>query len=173
MSNRIPLEGIDYTSKDYMAYKSLMLEQLTLKMPEYTDHSETDAGIVLLELLAMGLDITSYYNDIVAGETFFVTAVQRRNVLKWCKLLGYVPKSATPSQFKQVFILSRISDTDYLVPKGTTIHTVAAAAENSVYFETAADFYIPAGNLGDEKDTEGNYLFLADLIQGQIGRAHV
>ena len=41
-------QGIDYTSRDYAAFKDLMINKLREKMPEYTDTSETDAGIVII-----------------------------------------------------------------------------------------------------------------------------
>ena len=41
--------GIDYTSRDYASIKQDMLAMLKSRMPDYTDTSETDAGIVLLE----------------------------------------------------------------------------------------------------------------------------
>ena len=56
---RKPTQNIDYTSRDYEAYRELMLQKLREKIPEYTDTSQTDAGIVLLECLANGLDILS------------------------------------------------------------------------------------------------------------------
>ena len=64
--SRIPTTGIDYTSRDYEAYRTLMIEKLQEKMPEYTDTSSTDAGIVIIEALANGLDILSLYSDIIS-----------------------------------------------------------------------------------------------------------
>ena len=61
--SRVPTQGIDYTSRDYEAYRELMIQKLQEKMPEYTDVSQTDAGIVILECLANGLDILSMYSD--------------------------------------------------------------------------------------------------------------
>ena len=65
---RIATDGIDYTNRDYEAYKEMLIQNLQEKMPEYTDTRETDAGIVILECLANGLDILSMYNDAVANE---------------------------------------------------------------------------------------------------------
>lgn len=164
--SRVPTPGIDYTSKDYDAFRQQMLTQLGIKMPEYTDMRESDAGIVLLDLLAQGLDVISYYQDVMANEAFLVTAEQRNNVLKWCQMLSYIPRAATPAEFKQVFILSSAQLTDTTIPQGTVVKTVNSAIEAEVKFETIADLVIPAGNLGNEQDKSGNYLFQADVIQG-------
>ncbi len=157
---------IDYTNKDYEAFRNFMLEQLGILMPEYTDRSETDAGIVLLELLAKGLDIISFYQDVIANEAFLVTEEQRANALKWCNMLGYAPKNAVPAKVKQVFFLSEIQDTPVIIPAGTRIKTDEDISENAVLFETFDDLTIPAGQLGNEKDTFGNYLYTVDAVHG-------
>lgn len=163
--SRKPTEGIDYTSKDYESYRSDMIKQLGIKMPEYTDIRQSDAGIVILELLAQGLDVLSYYQDAIANEAFLVTAEQRNNALKWCKMLDYIPKSSTPSEFTQVFVLSSRQQTDTVIPEGTRVKTVGTTAESSIYFETTEDLVIPAGALGDEMEN-GEYLYSVKVIQG-------
>ena len=65
---RTATNGIDYTDKDYESFRAKMLETLQKKMPEYTDLRESDAGVVIIELLAMGLDVLSMYQDIYANE---------------------------------------------------------------------------------------------------------
>ena len=135
-------------------------------MPEYTDIRQSDAGIVILELLAQGLDILSYYQDVIANEAFLVTQEQRSNALKWCQMLSYVPKSSTPSEFYQVFVLSSVQNEDTIIPKGTVVKTVGSTAEPSVSFETQEDFIIPAGALGNEKSESGDYLYKTKIVQG-------
>ena len=49
--SRLPTKNIDYTSRDYEAFRDLLITKLQEKMPEYTDTSETDAGIVIIEAL--------------------------------------------------------------------------------------------------------------------------
>ena len=164
--SRTPTNGIDYTSKDYESFRTDMINQLKVKMPEYTDLRQSDAGIVLLELLAQGLDILSYYQDVIANEAFLVTEEQRSNALKWCQMLGYVPKSSTPAEFHQVFVLSSVQTTDTVIPKGTSVKTVGSVTEPSVYFETDSDLIIPAGYLGNEQDENGNYLYTVRVVQG-------
>ena len=76
--SRKPTKSIDYTNRDYEAYRELMIQKLKEKMPEYTDTSSTDAGIVILECLANGLDILSMYSDIVANDVLLPTTQDRR-----------------------------------------------------------------------------------------------
>lgn len=161
-----PTPSIDYTNKDYESFRAYMIEQLGIKMPEYTDRSQTDAGIVILELLAKGLDILSFYQDVQANEAFLVTEEQRANALKWCYVLDYTPRSSIPSKVKQVFVLASAESTPTLIPAGTRVKTIESSTEYSVMFETEEDLEIPAGKLGNEQDGYGNYLYTVTAVQG-------
>ena len=163
--SRTPTKGIDYTSKDYESYRSDMIKNLRIKMPEYTDIRQSDAGIVILELLAQGLDVISYYQDVLANEMFLVTEEQRSNALKWCQMLSYIPKASSPSRFTQVFVLSSAQKTDFVIPMGTKVKTQGSSSEPSVYFETVKDLVIPAGSLGNEM-SGGKYLHTVEVLQG-------
>lgn len=163
---RTATNGIDYTNKDYEAFRGMMIAKLQDLMPEYTDTRQTDAGIVILELNAMGLDILSFHQDIIANEVYLETAQQRDNVNIWCRMLGYNPKGATPAKFKQVFVLSSVQTTDTTIAKGTIVKTSGSSIETIKEFETEEDLVIPAGKLGNEKDTSDNYLYTVTVVQG-------
>lgn len=163
---RIPTQGIDYTSKDYEAFRNMMIKELAVKMPEYTDTRQSDAGIVIIELNAQGLDILSYYQDAIANESFLVTEEQRNNALKWCQMLSYVPRNSTPAILKQVFVLSSPQSEDVTIPVGTVVKTVSSSAENEIVFETESDLIIPAGKLGNEKSDGENYDYTVNVVQG-------
>lgn len=162
-------KNVDYTNKDYESFRQDMIVRLQQKIPEYTDTSESDFGIVLIELLAHGLDVLSYYNDRVAREMFLDSAMERDSVVSIAtNILGYEVKENTPSQFYQVF---RITPTDSLtlIPRGTQVKTVTddEEVEESIMFETMEDLYIPPECYGDEKDEEGNYLYQVLVEQGE------
>lgn len=153
----------DYTNKDYTAFKAMMIAGLKQKMPEYTDLSDADAGIVIIELLAQGLDIVSYYNDVAANEAFFTTLKQRTNALKWCNIFGYNPAPATPAIFKQVFFLGSVKDVDIVIPAGSVVRAIEDDEE--IYFQTSAPHIIPAGKLGNEM-TGDTYDYTVDVVHG-------
>lgn len=52
-----PLKYVDYITKDYEGFRKLMIDLIPSKTPEWTDTSQSDFGIVILELLAHGLDV--------------------------------------------------------------------------------------------------------------------
>lgn len=165
--SRTLTEGIDYTSRDYEAFKQLLIQKLQEKMPEYTDTSETDAGIVILEALANGLDILSLYLDIIANDVVLPTTQDRSLAVTLANLLGYSPYNQTPSEITQIFILDGQLDSAVTVPKGTVIRTSDEADQDPVYFETEEDLVIPATKIGNEKDSDGNFLYTVKAIQGE------
>lgn len=164
--SRVPTQGIDYTSRDYEAYRTLLIQELQKRMPEYTDLSQTDAGIVILECLANGLDICSLYSDIIANDCFLPTTQDRRIAVLLARQLGYVAKNQTASEIEQVFVLSGKLDKDLIIPKETVIHTEESSDMVTIYFETMEDLTIPKGMLGNEKDEEDNYIYTVIAKQG-------
>lgn len=162
---RLPIDNLDYTTRDYEGFRTLMIQKLQELMPEYTDLRQSDAGIVILELNAMGLDILSYYLDSIANECFLTTAEQRSNIMKFCKMLGYTPRFATSAKYKQVF--ERTNTTEELVIKaGTKVKTYSSNPDAQIFFSTTADLAIPVGAVGNEKDLNGDYMYTVEVIHG-------
>jgi len=160
--------GIDYTSRDYASIKQDMIDMLQEKIPEYTDTSETDAGIVLLECFAMGVDIVSFYLDNQANEAMLSTCEQRKSALNWCNILGYKPKPITPARVKQVFVLNNpnlVGTTT--IPKGTVVKSAPKdSADKILYFTTEEDLVLPVGARGNEKDENGEYIYQVSAKNG-------
>lgn len=175
MSFRLnPKEGVDYLTLDYEGFRQMMIDRLKEKLPEYTDYSETDMGIVLIELIAHGLDILSYYKDRQALECFLSTARERKNVIMHCKLFGYNLDSAIPSKFIQVF---ETDGSGFRVNDGDTVRvkTKEEQGQPSIFFEvigslnTAGEFLptfeVPSGKSGLEM-MNGEYMYRAVVVQG-------
>ena len=155
--------NIDYTSRDYEAYRAMMLAKLTELMPEYTDHSQSDAGVVILECLANGLDICSLYTDVIANDVVLPTTQDRSMATVIAECLGYTPYFQTASITPQVFVLNSARTVDTIIPAGTRVATKDEGGVQLI-FETLEDFVIPAGRVGNEVDEQGNYLLTVDVI---------
>lgn len=164
MQNRT---GVDYSTRDYEGFRADLIEMLKIKIPEYTDFSSSDAGIVLIELLSHGLDILSYYNDVVANEVFLSTARERESVMKIVGMLGYTMANTTSARFRQLFEITP-QEEDFIIPKGFQIKTKKSDVEDSIIFETEEELVIPAGMTGLEQDEEGEYLYTVSIIQGYM-----
>jgi hypothetical protein len=66
-----------------------MLELARYRLPEWTDQSPSDLGVLLVDLFAYMGDVILYYQDRIANESFLQTAVERRSVLNSLHLIGY------------------------------------------------------------------------------------
>lgn len=170
--SRLPTKNIDYTSKDYEAFRELLITKLQEKMPEYTDTSETDAGIVIIEALANGLDILSLYSDIVANDVILPTTQSRKLAVLIARCLGYTPYNQTASEYQQVFVLTTTRNIDTIIPRGTIVKTKEDTDISTIYYETMEDLTIPAGCLGDEK-SNGEYLYTVTLKAGRSIRQDI
>ena len=85
---RLPVE-INYLAKDYESFRHLMLDYLTLLLPQWPERHEADLGIVLVDLLAYVADYLSYYQDAVATESYLGTARRRLSLSRHARLLDY------------------------------------------------------------------------------------
>lgn len=157
--------GVMLSTRDYEGFRTDMIEMLKKKIPEYSDFSHSDAGIVLIELLAYQLDVLSYYNEKVGNEMYLETAQERESVARLCRMLGYTLREATPSEFEQVFQIIPQAE-DFTIPQGTIIETTGDDLEPIVQFETVEPLVIPKGATGTEKDSEGHYLYTVPIKQG-------
>ncbi len=86
--------SIDYTNKDFASLRAAMLSLARYRLPEWTDQSPADLGVLLVDLFAYMGDVILYYQDRIANEGFLDTAVERRSVLQLLRLIGY--ELATP-----------------------------------------------------------------------------
>lgn len=158
-------QGLRYDLREYEDFKKDMIERLKKAIPEYSDFSDSDFGMVLIDLVAHGLDVLSYYNEKVANEAYLETAEERESIVKIAKMLGYTLEEATPSQVYEVFEITPKSK-DFTIPKGYEVRTVPNEIEDAIVFETVEDLVIPAGATGLEKDSEDNYLYKVLMKQG-------
>ncbi|HYK05714.1 MAG TPA: baseplate J/gp47 family protein [Thermoanaerobaculia bacterium] len=84
-----PEVAIDYLSKDYASFRQALLDFIPTRLPAWTERSEADIGVMLLELLAATADTLSYNQDRIANEAFLETARERRSVAGHLALIGY------------------------------------------------------------------------------------
>jgi len=84
-----PAPAIDYLAKDYAGFRRLLLERLSLTLPQWTERHVPDLWITLVEILAHVGDRLSYHQDAVATEAYLDTARLRTSVRRHARLVGY------------------------------------------------------------------------------------
>ena len=84
-----PAPQLDYLAKDYASFRRLMLDRLSVTVPEWQERNAADAEIALVEVLAYAADHLSYYQDAVATEAYLGTARKRASVRRHARFLDY------------------------------------------------------------------------------------
>lgn len=80
---------ISYLAKDYASFRRLILDRLSVIMPDWSERHVPDLGITLVEILAYTGDYLSYHQDAVATEAYLDTARQRISVRRHARLVDY------------------------------------------------------------------------------------
>jgi hypothetical protein len=93
--------------------------------PQWTNHSDTDPGITLVQLFAWMTDMMLYR----------LNQVPERNYLKFLELLGIELKPAQPAKVELTFTLARNDVQTLIIPKGTQV-AVAESGDTPVVYES-------------------------------------
>jgi len=130
---------IDYLARDYNSFRQALIDLIPAKLPEWTDRSEADFGIVLIELFAYMGDILSYYQDRIANEAFLTTAQERRSVINHLRLLGYEMAPAAPAAARLSLIVADNVKQVVEIRKGDQFATASSKDRKSLTFEYVDD----------------------------------
>jgi hypothetical protein len=129
----IPVQ-IDYLGRDYASFRQALLDFIPTRMPTWTERSEADLGMTLLELFAATADGLSVMQDRVAGEAYLSTATQRRSIANHLALIGYqMDQGAAAFTWLQM----QVTDVATIPPGGLQVSTRPQTARETVLvFET-------------------------------------
>jgi hypothetical protein len=130
---------IDYLARDYESFRKALIDLIPSKLPEWTDRSEADFGIVLIELFAYMADILSYYQDRLANEAFLPTANERRSVINHLRLIGYEMAPAAAATAELSVIVGNNVNQIVEIRKGDQFATASSPDRESVTFEYTGD----------------------------------
>ena len=89
---------VDYTNLGYTALRRAMLDLARESLPEYTDLSENDVGVLLIELFAYASDVTLYYQTRIAENLFPETSDEPESLLQLLRLIGYELLPPSPAR---------------------------------------------------------------------------
>src|SRR5262249_41556561 len=98
----------------------LLLDRMTLLMPQWQERHAADLGVALVELLAYVGDYLSYQQDAVATEAYLGTARRRVSVRRHARLVDYAMNEGCNARaWGQV----QVSADAGLLPKGMRLFT--------------------------------------------------
>jgi hypothetical protein len=129
--------AIDYLTKDYASFRQALLDFIPTRLPGWTETSEADIGMMLLELFAATADNLSYMQDRVANEAFLPTAAQRRSVAGHLALIGYQMDEGASAR---TFLQFQVNDAATLAanPSFKVSNQPASSSDPVIVFETLA-----------------------------------
>ena len=84
-----PAPPINYLAKDYPTFVQSMLDRMSVTAPRWTERSEADIGVTVVETLAYVADRLSYWQDAIATEAYLGTARRRVSMRRHAKLVDY------------------------------------------------------------------------------------
>ncbi len=83
-------KNINYTSRDFSSIKNDLVQYAKKYYPNtYKDFGEASFGSLMLDTVAYVGDILSFYVDYGVNESFLTTAIERQNIIKIAKQLGF------------------------------------------------------------------------------------
>lgn len=113
---------IDYLNKDYASFRRLILDRLSVIMPDWQERNPADLGVTLVELLAYAGDRLSYFQDAVGAEAYLGTARRRVSVRRHARLLDYAMHDGCNARAWVSFEVEPESD-GAVLKKTTTVPT--------------------------------------------------
>lgn len=133
MSNSPPRIG--YTNKDYTSLLAALLELASEQLPEWTDQSANDIGVMLLELFCYLGDSLFYNQDRIAGESFLETAVERRSLVQLLRLIGYELRPPLAASADLTLLFQRGTTGNVTIPQFAAFKTTAAVTGTPITFQ--------------------------------------
>jgi uncharacterized phage protein gp47/JayE len=126
---------IGYANKDYASLLAALQDLAAQQMPEWSDQSPNDLGVMLLELFCALGDSLFYALDRVAAESFLDTAAERRSVLNHLRLIGYEMRPALPATADLTLLFAADATGPVSLPPLAVFKTTAAATGTPVSFQ--------------------------------------
>lgn len=140
-----------YTGRDFTSEYNRLIALLQSELPEYTDLNHSDAGIVLIRLLARETDQLNNYIDRVFSEGFLQTALFKQSLIELGRLVDYLPK------------LSSAATTTVMVTRNSEVDEDIIIPANCLFSRTNGIVYT---NTEAQTMTENNMLL--NVVQGEV-----
>lgn len=106
-------------------------------LADWRARSSDDFGIMLLEMWAYVCDSISFYDEVIANESYLRTAQQRASLRKMVGLLGYLPRPAVAATVDLAIMAEGRQPLS--LPAGTSFRSGAFPGSAPQVFEVDAD----------------------------------
>jgi uncharacterized phage protein gp47/JayE len=103
----------------------------------------TDPAVALLDTWAVVADVLSFYQERIANEGYWRTAIQDRSILELSRTIGYALRPGVAASTPLVFMVEDApgSEAQVLIPQGSQVQSIPSQpGELPQTFETVEDF---------------------------------
>lgn len=177
---------ISYTSRDFNSIRNDLMNYVKVYYPDtYKDFNEASFGSLMFDLVAYIGDVMSYYVDYQTNESFLETAVEKNNLIKIAKQLGYKftgsPSSSGIARFYVVIPAQtnggqENTDLIPILKKGTTISSDSGASyilQEDINFAAPTTEKIPISENSNGVTTSYSYRAYGRIISGEIKQKEI
>lgn len=113
---------LDYLARDFTSFRRLMLDRMSLLLPDFREQNPADLGVTLVEMLAYVGDLWSYRQDAIATEAYLGTAQHRISVRRHALLLDYrLRDGANARTWVRITLADGVAS--FSLPAGTLLFT--------------------------------------------------
>ena len=126
---------VDYTGKDFAGLLEGMLALAREHLPDWTDQSPNDPGVVLLEAVAHAVDTQLYYVDRLLNESYLDTAVEDRSIVNLLRLIGYELRPPKPASASLTLLFDKAATGTVSVSTNARFETTAKLTGKPVPFQ--------------------------------------
>jgi hypothetical protein len=139
-----PPVAIDYTSRDYFSLREALIDRIKTRLPAWSGDNPADFGVALVEAFAYVGDVTNYYIDRIANESYLPTATQRQSILNIARTYGYFPSGFRAASLTLQFVNS--GEASVTLPAGTQVSGQISSGDVvfELIFTTESPVTVPA-----------------------------
>jgi hypothetical protein len=157
--------AIDYTNIGYAALREAMLAQARVTLPEWTDQSDNELLVVLVDMIAHSADLTMYYQTRIASNLFPETADEPDAIVQLLRLIGYELRPPSPATVDLWLTFAATVAAPFKIPAGSRFTTTSVTGEQ-VAFESERDVLVTVADLETRPGGERAYLVPLGVVQG-------
>lgn len=169
ISDRKKVALLDYTANDFITARSALIKYIKAVYPlDYNNITESDLGIVLIELVAYMSAVLSMKADMLANENVLRTAKQRESVRKLLQLVGVSMKGPLSAAANaQITLDSTTPDPNYPLTINAADRSITVTSPEDGGTLTFTIYKTVDGYIESPTNAEGNIdLYTSESLDG-------
>ena len=115
------VSNISYTNRDVNAVRMACIEYVKNHTKEWTDFSDSDIGMTLIDIISGCVDLAMYYLDQQANECYLDRATEPKNIRSLIRTMNYRIPLESSALGEAIFTLKYPLEENVIIPKNTQL----------------------------------------------------